>query len=486
MEAPAGIRPLNVILTTPLLDVIPVIPSQSKNLVYADNVCDYIPIISSISNAVDLCFKEVLRTSNLAETPPTDYTHYQWHLQEKSTLRCIILMLLPGIGNFIFFVYDCINRNYSNEEFVFNLVQQPGRSGELKNASLELRTNPRIILAAIRTEPEHFGPPTQAQIDRIRQLRPDRDGIIRPDPNILYETRESAILHASPILKYSIDFLRLACSTNGKVLLHANLDGKRDLIAVAHAVNHTPSVYRLVDMSLRQEDSKESVELADLALRFGTNIKIVPNIVKNNRQKALNAVRQNPNVLQDLPQFKDDNEFADVALEKNGEAYKYLSPRLKQDRYYAEKAVRKGCSIEHLPTAFRGNEYMVRLALENGNMINPGQIRFASAELRNNIHVMIFAAQNGAGATVVYQYASVQLHQNRVFAQRLVEINAFAYNGLPLNWRSDVDIAIKAYEGNPMTLRFIPDTVQRNPRFIARKQQLDSLPPAERYPAARQ
>jgi len=74
-------------------------------LVKADRLCDYIPLVSTVSNLIDL-FQKYVVLPLLAKGTLNQY--YQ-HLQQKSFLRCIAL-LIPILGNIVVGIYDLSHR----------------------------------------------------------------------------------------------------------------------------------------------------------------------------------------------------------------------------------------------------------------------------------------------------------------------------------------------------------------------------------------
>jgi len=104
------------------------------NLVIADNVCDYIPAVSTLSNLTDL-FQKCLVLSFMSDQTIVN-NHYYTHLKNKSFLRCIVL-LIPVIGNIIVGINDFANRKYKNKDFMLAAVQQNGSA--LRFASEQLR-----------------------------------------------------------------------------------------------------------------------------------------------------------------------------------------------------------------------------------------------------------------------------------------------------------------------------------------------------------
>ena len=72
-------------------------------LVKADRVCDYVPLLSSVSNLVDLFQKCVVLP--LMDKETIESNHYFKHLDQKSFLRCLVLVI-PVFGNLGVGIYD--------------------------------------------------------------------------------------------------------------------------------------------------------------------------------------------------------------------------------------------------------------------------------------------------------------------------------------------------------------------------------------------
>ncbi len=67
-----------------------------------DHVCDYIPIVSTVTNLIDLFQKYICMPRS------EEKNYYFVHLQEKSVLRSLVL-LVPLVGNIVIIIYDFKN-----------------------------------------------------------------------------------------------------------------------------------------------------------------------------------------------------------------------------------------------------------------------------------------------------------------------------------------------------------------------------------------
>lgn len=93
-------------------------------LVKADRYCDYVPILSTATNFIDLFQKCVVLPFLNQST--IESNHYFKHLQQKSFLRCVLLMI-PVLGNILVGIYDCSHQKtvtYSNKPITLNDVEQ--------------------------------------------------------------------------------------------------------------------------------------------------------------------------------------------------------------------------------------------------------------------------------------------------------------------------------------------------------------------------
>ncbi len=116
-------------------------------LIKADNVCDYIPIVSSINNLIDLFQKYIviprMDNSSVANS------HYYTHLQQKDFCRCIVLVF-PVIGNVIVGLSDWS----ANEEFEIAkkawLTDRLGNKHAIRDASSALQGDKNAIFKAAK------------------------------------------------------------------------------------------------------------------------------------------------------------------------------------------------------------------------------------------------------------------------------------------------------------------------------------------------
>jgi len=79
-------------------------------LIRIDQVCDYVPLASTITNLVDIF--EKCGFCDCCSSESTNLNRYFSHVKDKSSLRCVIL-LVPILGNTIVGIYDLIQNHHA-------------------------------------------------------------------------------------------------------------------------------------------------------------------------------------------------------------------------------------------------------------------------------------------------------------------------------------------------------------------------------------
>lgn len=85
--------------------------SLNRALITIDQIYDYIPVVSTVTNFVDI-FEKCVFKGLKQET--IDKNRYFSHIKDKSNLRCVVL-LVPFIGNIIIGIYDLIQNKRERE-----------------------------------------------------------------------------------------------------------------------------------------------------------------------------------------------------------------------------------------------------------------------------------------------------------------------------------------------------------------------------------
>lgn len=89
------------------------VSSIASPLVSLDTLMDYIPVVSTLTNLVDL-FQKCLVVPFMHEKY-IHTSHYFTHIKNKSFARCAVL-LLPVVGNIVIILYDLAGLKVRNDQ----------------------------------------------------------------------------------------------------------------------------------------------------------------------------------------------------------------------------------------------------------------------------------------------------------------------------------------------------------------------------------
>lgn len=95
----------------------------SRMLIQLDAICAFIPIISNISNIVNIILKHVYKWTqpNPQEPIPQERNLYWWHIINKPTSTCVFFAFVPVISNLLLYCtldkknHTFFHLNYSKE-----------------------------------------------------------------------------------------------------------------------------------------------------------------------------------------------------------------------------------------------------------------------------------------------------------------------------------------------------------------------------------
>lgn len=110
----------------------------------ADKVCDYVPLISSVSNAVDLIGKGVFAINkHCCHGNLSQHNRYFRHLNDKSALRCIA-GAIPFIGNAGLAIYDVCKLCCKGEEYLSSSDSSESENEESSHAGQPSENIPKV------------------------------------------------------------------------------------------------------------------------------------------------------------------------------------------------------------------------------------------------------------------------------------------------------------------------------------------------------
>lgn len=250
----------------------PIGSNSLKTLVLADKVMDYVPILSTGTNLINLFQKIVMIPRVNAETVSSnDYYRY---LKEKSIERCILL-LIPGIGNLLVIASDNFRHLFRNKEFITNYPSL------YSLASSEVLEDRDVFFEIVKKCPYALCTPnTPFQDDEeIVLAAVTRNGLVikaasnrlKNEEKIGWEAvsnEPSAVIYLSSRLKAKKDIGLLAVSKKGNLLADLDDSLKRNRDVVLQAVTSDGSSLKHASNALKNDRKivSKAIETCPLAI----------------------------------------------------------------------------------------------------------------------------------------------------------------------------------------------------------------------------
>ena len=208
----------------------------SNILTKVDSVLDLVPVVSSITNLVDIFLKAVVFSkSTYANTKNRYYTH----LRNKTYTRCFVL-LIPFVGNIIFGIIDFKNK-WNKKDLVLedetmkekeNVIAQVRKNPDyLRSVSAELKDDEDVIYA-VSKDSYAFGYASD-------RLRSKRDFVLKMVAQNGYLLQFALPQADGKSLKDDDEVVSTAVNNNGLALMHAgeNMRDNDKIVAIAMKQN---------------------------------------------------------------------------------------------------------------------------------------------------------------------------------------------------------------------------------------------------------
>ncbi|NGY95796.1 MULTISPECIES: DUF4116 domain-containing protein [unclassified Neochlamydia] len=225
------------------------INSLSRACLSIDRGADYIPIVSTVTNLVDIFQKVVVLPFKQKENISKNV--YYTHLDQKSFRRCLIL-LVPVLGNILVGIYDVV-RNKEKKALLAN-VQKNGLA--LKDGSDTLKSDRDVVLAAVQEN-------GLALKYASKQLQNDKKVVLAA-----IQENGTALKYASKQLRNDNETVLAAIQENGSALKYASKQLRNDKEVVLAAVQRSHLALKYASKQLR--NAREVVLAADNRKWLGT------------------------------------------------------------------------------------------------------------------------------------------------------------------------------------------------------------------------
>ncbi len=253
-------------------------------LVQADRACDYIPVLSTVTNLIDL-FQKCCCS---CEPKPKD--HYYKHIQDKSVLRCITL-LIPVVGNLIVALYDACSVPSDRQKLLAAINRD---AAVFQRSTSPLKHERQFILDAVRANPAVVrylqgideeiallavsidGMVLEWIPEQIQSTDRDRDGIeisraLDYRKVVLKAVKQNGLAYAyAGNLQNNAEVLEAAVRQNAGAYYYASEDWKRTRARVKEVVGWNWQAFQHAHVNRRKEVAfvRELVKIEQRVVNF--------------------------------------------------------------------------------------------------------------------------------------------------------------------------------------------------------------------------
>jgi len=372
-----------------------------KQVVDLYSYCDYIPVVSTLTNLTEIFIKLVIRSSDLIDLKDN---HYFLHLKHKDFKRCAIL-LIPVFGNIIYIIQDFRNRDYNNKATVLKKMKLDN-SVYLKSG-WEIRNDREVALGYLKDN--ILG---MVLMDLGVLLKHDREFMLQ-----VVKDFSQTFIFLIDEFKVDKEFI-LSCVTSNPNLLRLTGDFRKDRDVVFTSVKLNALTFSHADITLRNDP-----ELAFLAY--------------NSKRSTAEHFGE---------ELKKNTEFNLKLAEYDRSWLSNLNNHCKDDKKFMLRLVKSdGLALQHGSNEFRRDrEIVLEAVTQNGLALN-----FAKKDLDDDVEIKLASVrQNGAALQFVRK-------QDLDTVLEAVKNDGMAYQHCTGEFRDNEVIRAAALKQNQLAAKFM-------------------------------
>lgn len=419
----------------------------SKILIRLDQLFDYIPVASSITNLVDLLAKGILTAFVSKET--ISKNRYFTHLDQKNAGRCAVL-LFPGIGNvpvWIGHFAPTVQKSAPSKSSVDNSPSAPSPAD--------------LALAKLKEKGK----------EGIREIDPK---LLANENFMLNAIRIDVALvsSAAEILQRSEEFQLKAIYINPDVVNYAFPGFKTNQELILKSITPLCKVFKHIDESLKKDRAfvLKALSINALVLEY------LPDDLRNDKEivvKALKSAWSHRLDVTLVAPFVGDilraNE--DFVLEQiKNFYYKHIAlacDKLMKDPQFIKKAVEAcGLVLQQLEENYRGNREIVTAAVKQ----NCTALRFVGAPLDKDVD---FQKELIGQFPEAFGYSC--LCNKREYALEMILKDPKAFLEVDNSLRKDESFILDAVAVNHAILKHLDPDLLKNKAFMLKVVAINGL-----------
>jgi hypothetical protein len=379
---------------------------EANNLSNPLNICDYLPLASTITNLVDIFYKCVILPFLSQETIQQQPLYTR--LQEKSLARCCAL-LVPILGNIVILFLDCCQKQpHPEDPFSLRPLLPPLEGLDQPLAERLLEEEPLADIEEFLT-----GVFEEKGVGHLI-LGYSGNWLSEQEKASLERVRANGLLlqHESEEIRKHFDVVKAAVEADGMALEFTD-DGLKDNQEIVVAALRTDSRAlqfasdRLVKMIVEivsgalefaNDAAKDNEEIVAASVRqFPYTLQYASDRLKGNRAIVEEAIKRGPWALEYASEaLRDDDDLVGKAEQEGRIVLQYASARLRSNPQFAKRFVEKNAlALEVVDDTIKANKEIVLAAVQ----AEPYAIRFASAALQNDEEIINAARLKRSGWT---------------------------------------------------------------------------------------
>lgn len=308
------------------------------NFVKFDKIADYVPLLSTATNLVNLFQKCVVMRFMKPET--IQKSHYYTHLQKKDLGICVAL-LVPVLGNIVVPLYHLIIKKMKS-----HIIERCEKGVvDIKKIPKAFKADSKFMLELIKIKPEIVK-------ELPSELKGNAECML-----VAIKIDFKAIDEASEALRGDFKFMLEAAKINSNVIEKAMPALKADSKFMLAAIKIDYKVIKKLSVELRS-DATFMLELIKLNSQA---IEEASDTLKDNPEFMLAAIKIDYKVIRKASaHLKANSKFMLDAAEINRKAAEEASVKLKEELKFAEDLIRATIHTNQAPKEWKEIQYYVK------------------------------------------------------------------------------------------------------------------------------
>lgn len=437
----------------------------NKSLIVIDQLCDYIPFVSIISNSIDLLARNII-LNKMSQATISAYPYFK-HIQDKSSYRCITSMI-PVIGNICLIFFDIIIKPlclatetlpfFACDDKDFVLAALNNDSYALRNASERLQDDKEVIFAALKRSGNNL------RFASYR-LQDDKEVVLAAVNNHYYHTDYA-------IAKFKDDkhFFLAAITTNSSIFPCSTSklwDDETYVLGALKYDKHDPSrsLFRFASERVKYD---RNIVLAAVKIK-GQSLQYTSDELRNDKEIALTAVKQNSKALNFIsPNLWDDENFVFGVLkyddsDPSTSLLNNASDKVKGNKDVVLKAVKiKGQSLQYASDELRNDpEIALAAVIQNGLAFE-----YAGKNLKSDFDFVFDAIKKSTHASIL-NFSCDEIKKNKEMILQVVKENGQALKFVDKSLQDDKEIALAAVKQDAFALSFVSARLKNDKNVLS-------------------